>query len=174
MVGIIPKPIKKAPKWHNIATYAAFGLVIAVVLGYAGLIYLENKALNAIWDTEEKITKVGTKEERNMEIQVLLNSDKMGKFSTLFQDHKKSSKFFAFLEENSHPKVWITRLDLNTNEAEATLTGQTPNFQTLGEQLLIFQKEEVVKSISISSLSIGKDGKTGFILSLSLDPNLIK
>ena len=174
MIGIIPKPIKKAPKWHNIAIYAAFGLVVAVVLGYAGLIYLENKALNTIWDAEERITKVGTKEERNMEIQVLLNSDKIGKFLTLFQDHKKSSNFFALLEESCHPKVWITRLDLNANEAKAVLAGQTPNFQTLGEQLLIFQEEAMVRSISISSLSIGKEGETKFTLSLFLNPSIIK
>jgi len=174
MVGIIPKPIKKPPKWHNTAAYAAFGLVAAVVLGYAGLIYFENKALNTMRDVEEKIIKVGAKEERNMEIQVLLNRDKIGRFSTLFRNHKKSSNFFAFLEENCHPKTWINKLDLNINKAKAALVCQTPNFQILGEQLLIFQEQEAVKSIGISNLSIDKEGETRFTLSLFFEPSIFK
>ncbi len=172
MVGIIPKPIKKTSKLYEFAPHISFGLVIVVVLGYAFLWYLENKATNTLQILHDKIIQVDTQEEKNIETQVLFDKKRIDDFSKLLESHKISSGFFKFLEENCHPKIWFTKLELNPQASQASLSGTTSNFQTLGQQVIIFKNQELVKNVELSNLSIGKSGEVEFSLSLDLDPKV--
>ena len=174
MPGIIPKPIKRTPKWHAIALCAALGLIVLLVLGYALLFYFEGKAQSTLNDLEEKIAQVGTKEEKKIETQLLLQRKTINDFAKLFQDHKKASAFFEFIENNCHPKVWFTELTLSPEDAQANLSGQTVNFQTLGQQILIFQEHDSVESVQLNSLTINDEGETEFTLSLPLNSQMFK
>ncbi len=174
MSGIIPKPIKKTPKLYEFAPYIVFGLVAAVVLVYVTLLYLENKTSKVSRDLEEKIIQVGTKDEKALETQVLVNKQKIEDFSKLFADHKKTSNFFKFLEDNSHPKIWFNKLELNSQDSEVVLSGETSSFETLGQQMVIFQNQALVKAVEISDLSLGKNGRASFTFSLSLDPKIFQ
>ena len=174
MVGIIPKPIKKPSRVYEFATYIVFGLVVAVVLVYIVLLSLGNKASKTMEDLQERIAQVGTKDEKAVEAQVLLDKQKIDDFSGLFANHQKVSNFFKFLEENSHPKIWFNKLILNSEGSQVVLGGETANFETLGQQIVIFQNQELVKNVEITDLAIGKNGRATFSFSLSLDPEIFK
>lgn len=174
MVGIIPKPIKKTSRLYEFSPYIVFGLVVAVASASVALFYLENKTSKTLWDLQEKIAQVGTKDEKAIEMQVLLDKQKIDDFSKLFADHQRASNFFKFLEENSHSKIWFNKLELSTQDSQVVLSGETSNFETLGQQIVIFQNRELVKTIKISDLAIGKDGRANFTFSLSLDPKIFK
>lgn len=174
MVSIIPKPTKKIPEWHKLAFYASLALVGVVILGYACLFFLESRALSTLQDLEDKIAQVGTKTEKNMEAQVLADKKRINDFSKLISSHQKSTSFLQILEENTHPKVWFSELSLRPAEAQATIYGQTLNFQTLGEQYLIFKTVDLIESISLSNLAIGEEGQAEFSFLLGLDPQIFK
>ena len=174
MVGIIPKTTKKAPEWHKLALYVVLGLLVVVILGYALLFYFEGRAFNSLQNVEEEIAQVSTKEERIIEVRVLATEKKINDFSKLLQDHKRSSKFFTFLEETSHPKVWFLKVELITEKAEALVSGQAESFETLGQQLFIFQEHELIKSVDLTDLLIGEEGETEFSFSLHLDPQIFQ
>lgn len=174
MAGIIPKPIKKTSKLYELAPYFALGLVVAVILAYAALLYFEDKASKTIGSLQEKIAQVGTADEKKIEAQVLLDKQRIDDFSKLFAKHKKNSNFFKFLEENSHPKIWFNKLELDSQDSKAMLVGETSNFETLGQQMALFQKQPFVKSIEISDLGIAKTGQASFIFTLFLDPKIFK
>lgn len=174
MVGIIPKPIKKTPKLYELAPYISFGLVVAVVLVYAVLLYLDNKTSKTLFDLEDKIAQVGTKNEKVIETQVLLDKQKIDDFAKVFADHQRTSNFFKFLEENSHPKVWFSKLELSSKDSQAVLTGETSNFETLGQQMVIFQNNELVKGVEITDLTINKNGRASFSFSILLDPKIFR
>ncbi|MDP3991241.1 MAG: hypothetical protein Q8P63_03030 [Candidatus Nealsonbacteria bacterium] len=174
MVGIIPKPPKKTAKWQIIILYAVLGLLVVVVLGYGSLFYFENKGSKEMADLEERASKFGTPEEKNLEEQVLSDKVKLNDFAGLLESHNKNSKFFAFLEENSHPKVWFTDLKLDSSKAEAVLAGEAPNFKIFGQQMLIFENNELVESTAISKLTINDEGKAEFAVSLMLNPGIFK
>jgi len=174
MAGIIPKPIKKTPRLYELAPYISFGLAFVVVLAYVALFFVGNRTSQTLWDLEDKIAQVGTKEEKNIETQLLLDKQKIDDFAVLFSDHKQASNFFDFLEENCHPKIWFNKLELNTQDFQVILTGETSNFETLGQQIVIFQEQELVKSIEISDLSVAKNGRANFAVILHLDPQIFK
>ena len=174
MIGIIPKPIKRTSKLSAFAPYLVFGLVLAVIFAYIALFYLGNKASKTLWDLQDKISQVGTKDEKVIETQVLLDKQKIDDFSALFADHQRASGLLKFLEENSHPKIWFNKLTLNLAESQVVLLGETSNFETLGQQIVIFQNQELVKSVEITDLAVGKTGRVNFNISLSLDPQIFK
>lgn len=174
MVGIIPKATKKAPAWHNLAFYIAGSLVLAVISGYAVLFYFEGNALNNLQAIEEEINQVVTKEERGAEVKVLMAEKKINDFSKLFQEHKKSSDFLVFLEQNSHPKVWFSKVTLSPQKAEAMVSGQAASFEVLDQQFFIFQQQELVQNVNLTNFLIGKDGQIGFSFDFRLDPKIFQ
>lgn len=174
MVGIIPKPIKKIPKWHNIVFYLALALLIVAVLSYFILANLERKSLATYQDLEEKIAQVGTLEDKALEKEVFTDKKKISDFSILLQEHQKPSNFFQFLEEICHPQIWFSGLKLSPGVFQAVISGQAPNFQILGQQLFIFQTQDLIQSVELADLSIGEGGETEFIFSLFLDPQIFK
>jgi len=174
MVGIIPKPIKKTSRLYEFAPYIVLGLVLVVVSAYVVLVYVGNRTSKTLWDLQDKIAQVGTKDERALETQVLLDKQRIDDFSKIFADHQRASNFFKLLEENCHPKVWFNKLELSSQDSEVVLSGETSNFETLGQQIAILQNQELVKNIEISDLAIGKTGRANFTFSISLDPEIFK
>ena len=174
MVGIIPKKPKKTPEWQNFTFYISCALLVVVILGYAALFYFEAKASGVLQDLEEKIAQVATKEEKVTEAKVLSTQKKISDFSKLLKSHQQSSNFFTFLEENCHPKVWLTKVELNPEKAEALVSGKTADFETLDQQLFIFQQHELIQSIDLTNLLIGKKGETEFSLYLYLNPQIFQ
>lgn len=174
MIGIIPKPVKKAPEWQNIGIYVALGVLVAFVLGYAAIFFFEGKASKSLGNLEERISQVGTKDERNTEVQVLLAGRRIDDFSNLLRQHEKTSNVLKLIEENCHPRVWFTVMDLLTKDNILNISGQTPTFETLGQQILLFQKSSFVKEVNLVSVGVGKRGATEFTLSLLLDPAIFQ
>lgn len=174
MGSIIPKPIKKTPRIYKFIPYIVFSLVLVVISVYITLLYIGNKASETLLDLEEKIAQVGTKDEKTIEARVLLDKQKIDDFSNVFADHKKASNFFKFLEENCHPKIWFNEFKLSSQDSQVVLAGETSNFETLGQQIVIFQSHELVEKIDVSDLTIGKSGLVNFTFSISLNPEIFK
>jgi len=80
---------------------------------------------------------------------------------------------FEIIEENSHPQVWFSQLNLEAKQGKVILGGQTQSFETLGQQLLIFQNAEKIKEVTLSSVSINKLGKIEFSFSLVFGKEII-
>ncbi len=175
MVEIIPKkPIKKIFPWQEILFYISLVLLMGVVLGYSILIYLESKARLTLEGVKGKITTVGTIEDRILETEVLAHKERIEDFSILIKEYHKSSNFFDFLEKITHPQIWFTSLKLETRALQVTLFGRAPNFQVLGQQLEIFQKQDLIEEVKLSDMLLGEGGEVEFSISLSLASQIFK
>lgn len=125
-------------------------------------------------DLEEKIDKGKTPEITALEKEVFNDQKKIKAFPPLLSEHVFSTKFFQFLEEKVHPKVFFSQINLNSKEVKVSLSGQTDNFLTLGQQLLIFEKEPLVESLNLSQISLSKEGKVNFVSDLKLNKEIFK
>jgi hypothetical protein len=174
MIGIIPKRTKKTPEWQNIGIYVALGLLVALILGYALIFYFESKASTKLSELEEKIAQVGTKEEKDTEVQILLAGRRIDDFFGILQQHRKSSSLFRFLEENCHPEVQFVIMDLAPVDNLVNISARTPTFETLGQQINILQAQDLVESVALNSVGVGDSGMTEFTLSLLFDPTIFQ
>lgn len=171
-IEIIPKKAVKLYPWQNYLFYICIFLLLCSIIGYFSLNYLIKKSEQKLQETEEAIVKAKGPERMVLEEELKEFREKIDDFTPLLLSHQKSSNFFSFLEKNTHPQVLFTELKLNTKGNQVELSGQTDNFQILGQQLLIFQKTEFIRNLKLAKVEIGKEGKIEFTFDFSLTPKL--
>lgn len=173
MVEIIPKPTERMTNWQNILFYLFFGLLLLTVFSYSILNYYLKKAESTSKNLEETLAREKTAEEITLEKEVFGYQKKIEDFSKLIKSHLFPSKFFEFIEKNSHPQVWFSRLDLNLRKGELKISGQAENFVVLDQQLQIFKANPLVKNFDLVKITIGKEGKVDFDLNLDLKSSFV-
>lgn len=171
---IIPKPAQKLPLWQNILFYFSLALLVAGISSFFLLERSLKSSRSSLKNLEETLTREKTPGEAGLEKEILAWQKKIRNFSQLFSEHLYPSKSFDFIEKISHPEVWVTQLSLDAKEAKIAVSGETESFTTLGQQLLILEKDSQIRDFTLSSLTIGKKGKVDFALSLSIDPGIFK
>jgi len=171
-IEIIPKEAKKFPLWQNILFYFSLVLFLSCLSGLLILNFLEKKSQLTLDNLKETLEKGMTTEKKALEKEILTYQKKIDDFSILLADYRVSSRFFDFLEKIIHPKVFFSELNLSSKEGKVSLTGQTESFETLGQQILIFQKEEKLRGLKLAEIKIGKEGKIDFSLEISFDPKI--
>jgi len=174
MVEIIPKPVSKPSSWFNSLFYFSVVLLFIAILSIFLLNQFQKKAVLTLKNLEVLLTQIKTQERINLEKELIGYQKKIEDFSFLLQGHSLDSKLFGFLENITHPKVYFSSLNFNSDEKKVILNGETESFQTLGQQLLIFKAEPLVKEVNLSKISIGREGKIDFAFSFSFSPEIFK
>jgi len=172
VIEVIPKREIKGPSWQNYLLYFIIVLLILAIIGYFVLDHFVKKSDQKLKEVEGKIEETKSPEKRALEDRLKSLSAKIDDFTPLLLGHKKSSNLFVFLEENTHPKVFFNKLDFDAKANHIKISGQTDNFFTLGQQLLIFRNSEFVQNLKLSEIKISKEGKVEFTFDFSLTPNL--
>jgi len=170
---IIPKETPKIPPWLDILFYFAIGFLVLVFIAS----FVINQPLKSSQETLEDLESTLAKEvsERaSLKNEILTYQKKINDFSFLIDNHRNVSKIFAFMENQCHPKVWFSGFSLNAEERMVTLTGEAQDFESLGQQMLILRDEKMIKSVGLLNISMKKEGKITFNLSISFDPLIFK
>jgi hypothetical protein len=166
MVEIIPKEPAKPSKILNLLLYLAIFLLFSSVVSYFTLSGFLKK-------TEEEAAALASAllqtEEAFLEKEISTAKKKIEDFSFLIDRHLKPSQVFEIVEKNCHPKVWFSRFSLASREKTLRLSGETDNFETLGQQIFILEEETALAKVTLESFSITSEGKINFELSLLLN-----
>ncbi len=183
-IQIIPKEAAKLPLWQNTLFYFSIGLVFAMLAGYGVLYQFTKNAIKDFENIKKAIEQARTAQIIELESRLNSYEEKTEDFSSILNNHKMVSNFFGdfvkktgFLEINTHPKVFFSEMKFDTAKEMVTLSGQTEDFKTIGQQISLFEKEElreIVKSVQLSEVKINKDGKAEFSLIISFYPKLFK
>lgn len=172
MVEIIPKSFEEIPAWQRILLYFLIFLLIAIIIIYFLLGNLQEKSETYFQSLEERLSKEKAPQIAELKEENLDYKKRIEDFSLLFESHILNKNFFDFIEAKSHPKVFFSEVDLNSQNSEASLSGLTDTFLSLGQQVLIFREDELVKDLILSHISIGKTGGVEFDLDISFKEEL--
>lgn len=174
MVEIIPKPVQRTPLWQNVLFYFSLFLLVVAVIAYFGLVYLEKRSSQDIKDLDKAIAAKWTQKDKSLETEVIDDKKKIQDFSFLLSRHRKAPKFFSSFEKMIHPKVWFSVFNLNLEKSSVTVSGSTDSFWSLGQQLLIFKRQPLVKQIKLSGVSIATEGGVRFTFNILFSPQIFK
>lgn len=170
MIELIPKKVPQLPIWLNILFYVSLILLILVIAGFFILNHSSKKARNTLDDLNEELVEKETSKNLSLEKEVLNYEKKIGDFSNLIENHLKTSKVFGIIEKNCHPQVRFTQFSLESDQKTIVLTGETQSFHNLGQQFLLFQRENLIEKTKIENISIAKTGSVKFTFSFILKP----
>lgn len=168
MVEIIPKQIEKRPLWQEIIFYLSLLILIVVAASYIVLGNTLKNTYEELGKAKEDLTTAKNRsvEDLGLEKKIINYQKKINDFSKLITNYKQTSIFFDFIQNNTRPGVWFSKFILNSENSKATLSGGAENFQVVGQQLLIFKKNPLVKNINLSNISLAKKEGVEFTFDL--------
>ena len=174
MVNLIPKPVKKISKNQQALLYFLVFSVVFLTTAYVFLISLESRAQVSLEAIEQQISEQKTIEMASLESTIRVYKKEVDLFAPYLTNHILITKFFDFLESNAHPRIYFSQMNLKSSTASVSLSGRADSFLSLGQQLMIFDNSPIVKSISLSNISLSEEGNILFNLGISLNPSLFK
>lgn len=174
MVEIIPRKAVELPLWLKILFYVLVALLVIVFLSYFILGHFQKKSLTHFQNLEAEISREKTPQRIALEEEILRYQKKIGDFGLMLNRHLLPSKFFDFLEKNTHPRVWFSQISLSPEAGLAVVSGRAETFPALGQQIQIFKRETAIKDIPLAKISLGKKGEIEFTLNLSFDNQFLK
>lgn len=171
-IEIAPKPKIRVPLWATVLLWLCLISLVALLASY---IYFkkesEKLSENLKVTTAENILAQDIQKET---LGLSLYRKKIDDFKTLISEHKKTVNIFEFLERTAHPKIWFYDFNLDSPKNMVKVSGQAESFVVLGQQLLIFKKEENIKTINLSDISIDEERGINFSLELFFENQIFK
>jgi len=171
-IEIIPKPKNKAPRWLIIFLASSIIIFLAVVSSYLYFEITARGLSKKIEERKEALSEIPSPEQKALEEDLLLKEAKINIYGNLLSSHEKSDNVFNFLESICHPKVWFSEFNFNSDEKTVSIKGTAENFTAMAQQMFIFRSQELLKSITLSELSLGEEGGVDFSLQVTLDPQI--
>lgn len=151
---------------------AVLGIVVAIYIGtsiwYSGL-----QAQYDEIETEKSSLLNITKNSQTPELQSFVSRARALK--SVIDNHVFSSEVFKPFEESVHPQVIITSMELSVVNKKMSLQGKAPDFETLGEQFLIWKDESIVfNEVTLISFERGEEGVVEFGMEFDIKEDYLK
>jgi len=173
-IEITPTPRVRVPIWAVVVGAVACFAILALVGTYIYFTFSIKDLDNKIQKVENELNKIPTAEEKAKEEILLLYEAKISAYKDLLSKHKKTENVFKLLEGLSHPGVWFSEFSFNTEKRAVTVSGTAKDFVALEQQLLIFKKEPLIENVTLSEISMGKEGGADFSLNLTIDSQVFE
>jgi len=174
MVELIPKEAPRLPKWLNTLFYVSFALLFLSIIGYFILDNSIKSSQKNLDDLKETLVKNKTTEKVALEREIINYDRKIDNLSVLLSQHLVPSGIFELLQDSCLPQVYYSQFSLDAKQASLILSGTTQSFETLGQQFLVLKGSDWVEEVKLDKISISKEGKVTFDLSLSLNPSVLR
>src|SRR4030043_783282 len=174
MVEIIPKETAKLPGWLNNLLFAFLIILLLSILSYFILSSSVKRAGDILQGLTMSLNELRSLERSAAERDVLKYNNKIGYFFQLLDQHTRSSKIFDLIQQSSHPQTWFLKFTLNAAGDKMILSGKTPTFEILGQQILILEQSDWVSKVDLQKVSISKERNVDFELSISIKPSILR
>jgi len=168
---IIPKETPKIPPWLDVLFYLSAGLLIFVFISFFLISQSIKSSEKLSASLDEQINDENSKS-AELKNEILVYQKKIQDFSSVINGHVDNLNLFSFIQKQCHPRVWFRNFSLDARGASVRVSGEAEGFQELGQQIIIFRDEPMIKSVNLGSVSMEKGGKVSFDLSLSFDPSI--
>jgi len=172
MVEIIPKEAPRPSKRLNALFYFSIFLLALAVGGYFALNSFLQEAEDDLASLRAEVSQIMTPEKIALEQEILTSKKRIDGFSSLIEQHLEASTAFEIVQRVTHPLVWFTTFDFDSRQGAFKVSGETQNFESLGQQILIMEKEEAISTVNLETISISREGKIEFSMSFSLSPDV--
>jgi len=161
-----------APLW---TIFLFIGVALAIALLAASYIYFfvsQKSAAKKIADLDASSADLNIKISQK-ESELSFAQAKIDDYNKIINSHKNLSNTFVFIEKNIIAPVWFNSFDFsNVDRNSVTLGGVGPNFIAIGQQIEAFKKQDLVKEIYLSDISINKEGEIVFLLKIFFTPEV--
>ncbi len=156
----------------DIVLYISISILVSAILLYFIFLVKISSQKNEITKFDKLFLEVGTIEQKEKEAKIFVYQKKINDYAKLLAEHKSSLNVFNFLESQTMPEVWFSRISLSEEDTSIVLSGEAGNMDVLSRQISNFEKNNYVSNIAVLSSSISDSGRIKFNLTLNLKDEL--
>lgn len=139
-------------------------LLILSLLLYGGLLFYESRLNESLENIDEQIANLDI--ERDLEIEeTMIDLDrKLKVLKGMFESHLYWSKLISKIEEATVSKVYFSDSNFILEEGglKVTFPGNALSYTDLARQMVSFQEESAVKSVTVSGIALSEEGGIDF------------
>ncbi len=169
-IEVFPKPKTKKIPLVNFFFYILLVVFLAFLASYFILDFYQKKLTEEISQLNKNLER--SPAEKNLEDAIFSYQKKIADMGNLLSSHRLMANLFDHLEKITHPKVQIVKFRLVSESDVIDLSGLTDSFEILGQQTMIFEKQDFIKNVNLVKVAINKDGKINFDLRLGFDEKI--
>jgi len=149
-------------------------LTIFIIGLYFIFIFQINRATASFEEIQTELSEVQTKEELELEETILGYKRKVDDLFPILKEHQKPTEFFQFLEKFVHPEIYFSSFSMDLDTGNVLLKGVAENFKSLGQQILLFEKEPSIKRTELSSIFLIEEEKIKFDINILLTEDIVE
>lgn len=146
--------------------YISITIFLASIAVYGGLLLLNNAQERA---KKEIIEQVNIKEqsiEPGLINQIFLLDKRLKNMQKLLVEHVFTSNIFKMIEADTHPQVRFLNLNLNADNHQIDMTGETTGYSILARQIALLERDPQIERVEFGGLSLGGNNLLGFKLNI--------
>lgn len=178
--SFIPKKSFKKPvyKAKGAGFLLGFSLILFIVSGLflGGIFFYKEVLKKQITVLEVSLKRAHAGFEPELVKELTSVSMKVKAAKVLLKEHKTLTPIFDFLRESTLKNVRFSSFAYKLSkegEPDISMRGVSKGYAPLALQIGEFQKSKDLKDISVSKLSLTKDGNVAFYLELVFNPEFI-
>ena len=142
-------------------------LYLGLAFGYSP--YIESQIVSV----ETKSADLDKKVPKEKQDQLIAFYSQISNLSTLLSKHPNTIKIFSWLESNTQPNIYFSKLSFNLSTYQLSLIGVGKTPLDIAEQVNIFEKSSEAVRVNFNNVSSMTGGGWQFNVSVFLDPKFI-
>lgn len=142
-------------------------LYFGLTFGYAP--YIENQ-ISSVTARSAELDKRVTKEKQD---ELIAFYSQISNLSTLLAKHPNTIKIFSWLESNTQPNIYFSKLSFNLATYQMSLIGVGKTPLDIAEQINIFERTSEASRVNFNNISSMTGGGWQFNVAVFLDPKFI-
>jgi Tfp pilus assembly protein PilN len=154
---------------------AAFAVFLATFLSYAGIVfgyqpYLRDQIqqkTNEIEQLSETIPKADQEQFINFYSQLV-------NLKNILDNRTLASPLFAFLERETHPRVYFANANMKFREGELELNGLAESYTAVTEQLAVLNQATEIDRFVVNQVQLGENNLVGFKAAIRFKKDTLK
>ncbi len=145
-----------------LVVYLSAAVFLVSLAGYLFIGYYNSRITGRVMALDREISNNKSGQISSLEEKVRLTQKKIIDFSSLIENRVFTSNISQFFEKTVHPKVYFTAFDADIKTATVVLGGKAADFESLGQQLILFKEEGGLNRLEVDNVSLEKEGGISF------------
>ena len=143
-------------------------LFIAFLVLYFGFIIYRSYLGNSIRDIYGERKILLEQRDAQRERVVADFGERAQQVRGILSSHRATSKVFVLLENSVHSRITLRQFNFDFSQSKLDILGATDSYNTLAEQIILWDQDSNIKYSRISDFNVGTDGRLTFVASLTL------
>lgn len=143
---------------ENQPIYYGLGIVLVVILFFAGMKFYTVSLTSQLADIENEINTVETQRDKKFEQELLVLSKQFSLAGNLLLNHLIWSNVLINLQNLTSPQTQLKTIFGNTNDSKLEISGRAANYTTIAKQMAALFSNEAVIDISLDKISTFSTG----------------